>query len=60
MLIMNLLNMKRKHKMRELTIGLSIVAIGGVLGVLFNSLIIGVGFVAAVGGLSAFVGALNA
>jgi len=36
--------------MRELTIGLSIVAIGGVLGFTLNSLLVGLAFIVLVGG----------
>lgn len=45
--------------MRELTIGLSIVAIGGVLGFTLNSLLLGVAFIVIVGGLGAVFGALT-
>ncbi len=45
--------------MRELTIVLSIVAIGGVLGFTLNSLLLGVAFIGIVGGLGLFVGVLN-
>lgn len=44
--------------MRELTIALSIVAIGGVLGFTLNSLIVGLGFIVVAGGLGAVFGVL--
>jgi hypothetical protein len=45
--------------MKETILGLSTIAVGGVLAVLFNSLVVGIGFIAVVAGLTAFVGAVT-
>jgi len=44
--------------MRELTIALSIVAIGGVLGFTLNSLLVGLAFILVVGGIMVLTGVL--